>query len=197
MNERLLAPGRIAAAAATIGGVLLVALPEHAVSVVQLVLVTVAAAAGLYALIVNVSPAWWISPFDRAAGPKQDDGRSEEIDAIRSKLSGRRQPVENGPPVPTDVLRLLKPLIGTALEREGLDPRDERHREAARARVSPLTWAVLTSTPLAEPRWFRTRRPDERTSAEVVHRVLDDLDRLETGRDETHRPIDPSRPRAT
>lgn len=215
MNERTLRPANVAAAAVLIGGVLIVVLPQHGLSIVQLVVVTIAAAAALYALAISVpewSATWWrVAPFNRpsrAVGPTRrlrathparparlaprnggvrrpfGRGRSRgpgNLERIRSKLSGRRQPISNGPPVPPEALRLLQPLIRVALEREGLDPGDEAHRETARALLSPLTWAVLTSEPLRGPPWYRTRRRAERQVADVVHRVFDDLDRLAAG----------------
>ncbi len=63
MSERNLRPANVAAAALVIGGVLLVALPRHALSIVQLVVLTAAAATALYALAVNVPPTGWMSPF--------------------------------------------------------------------------------------------------------------------------------------
>ena len=49
MIERTLRAGSVTAAAVLIGGVLIVAVPQHMVSIVQVVVVTVAVAAGLYA----------------------------------------------------------------------------------------------------------------------------------------------------
>lgn len=181
MTERALRPANVAAAAVTIGGVLVVAAPQHAVSIAQLVLVTVAAAAGVYSLAVNVpatgwiSPFKWMSPFHGSARPGRDGRGSGEVDAIRSKLSGRRQPIENGPPLSPDTLRLLKPVITAALD---IDPTDEAQLISARDVLSPLAWAVLTGDPLTEPYWLRTVGPDEREVAEVVHAVLDEIDRL-------------------
>ena len=199
MNERSLRPGHVAAAAVLIGGVLLVVLPQYGMSIVQLVIVTVAASAGLYALAVNVpstgwiSPFKWMSPFNRAASGRRTRG-SDELRSIRSKLSGRRQLIENGPPVPPEALRLLKPLIVSALD---LDTDDEPPPESARGLVSPLTWAVLTSEPLERPGWFRTRRSDEREVTQAVHRVLDDLDGLKAGASGPQRPINSKHERAT
>lgn len=184
MNEGALRPGNVAAAAVLIGGVLATVLPQHAMSIVQLVIVTVAVSTGLYALAVHVpsagwiSPFKWMSPFGRAAYPGRRRRRSDELRSIRLKLSGRRQPIENGPPMPPVTLRLLKPLIASALD---LDPSEEPPPPSARGRVSPLTWAVLTSQPLRRPRWFRTLRPNEREVTQTVHSVLDELDRLKAG----------------
>lgn len=181
MNPRTLRFGNLAAAAVLIGGVLVAVLPQHAMSVVQLVMVTVATAAALYALIVSVPVTWWKSPFDQSGGSGRKTHGSDEMDLIRSKLSGRRHPIENGPPLPPGALHLMKPLIRVALERENLDPEAEADMAPARALLSPLTWAVFTSDPSRRPHWFRTFRPNEREVADIVHGVLDDLDRLASG----------------
>ncbi len=192
MSERALRPGNVAAAGALIGGVLVVALPQHGMSIVQLVIVTVAVSSGVYALAVNVpstgwiSPFQWMSPFNRAAGRRRPRARSDELRSIRTKLSGWRQRIENAPPMPPATLRLLKPLIASALD---LDPDDEPHQGSARGPVSPLTWAVLTSEPLQRPYWFRTLRPNEGEVTQTVHAVLDDLDRPQNGAREAPRSI--------
>ena len=200
MNERTLRSGSVAAAAVLIGGVLIVALPQHSVSIVQLVVVTVAAAAGLYALGANVphtgwiSPFKWRSPFSPGVRPGTAGQASDEMDSIRAKLSGRRQPIENGPAMPPEILRLLKPLIRIAHD---LDPDDEAHQPPARGVLSPLTRAILTSDSLNESHWFRTLWSNEREVAEVVHSVMDDLDRLAAGTAGSQQPIDISPPRTT
>lgn len=185
MNERTLRPGHIGAAAVLIAGILMMALPQYGMSIVRLALVTIAVAAGLYALAVSVpewsSTGWWMSPFNRLARTGDDAPASAEIDRLRSALAGRRQRIGHGPPVPPEVLRLLKPLITMALEREGLDPDDDADVEAARDLLTPLTRAVLTSEEVTWPRWFRTVRADEHAAADVVHAVLDDLERIGGG----------------
>lgn len=185
MSTNALRAGSVAAAAVLIGGVVVVALPHHAVSVARIVIVTVAAAAGLHALTVHV-PAWnatgWTaSPFDQRNGDATEEEGSGEIDRLRSRFSGRRHPVDGGPHMPPQVLRLLQPLIRVALEREGLHPGNEPNAEAVRARLSPLAWAVWTTDPLQPPPLFGTRRPDERRVADAVHRVLDDIEALDAG----------------
>lgn len=181
MNERTLRPGNIAAAAVVMGGVLIIALPQHGLSIIRLVIVTVAAAAGLYALVLNAPATWWASPFDRKIRAGSKRHASDELDWIRSTLSGRRQRLENGPALPPEILRLLQPLIEVALEREGIDARDSAWPDSARRLLSAETWAVLTTEPLKWPPRHRTRRPDKRKTAELVHAILDELDRLGSG----------------
>jgi hypothetical protein len=196
MNERTLRPANIAAAAIVIGGALVVMLPQHAVSIAGLVIVTIAAAAGLYALAVNAPPAWWRSPFDVFGGDHRPD-EAHDIDRLRSGLSGRRQRIARDTALPPGTLRLLQPLIQVALERDSIDTGDEQSVARARTRVSPLTWAVLTTEPMERPGWIRTVRPDARHVADVVHRVLDELERLAGAGQMTQQSLDPRDMRAT
>ncbi|HEX2167961.1 MAG TPA: hypothetical protein VHG09_12075 [Longimicrobiales bacterium] len=195
MNERTFRPANISAAAVAIGGVLIAVLPQHAMSITVLVIAAIAAAAGLYALAVNAPPAWWRSPFDAArAGGRRTE--PDDIDRIRSRLSGRRQRIARDTALPPGTLRMLQPLIHVALEREGIETDDEAAIASARTLVSPLTWAVLTTEPMERPGWIRTMRPATRHTADVVHRVLNDLGRLADGR-RTPQQHDPRDLRAT
>ena len=180
MNERTFRPANIAAAAVLIGGLISLILPQHGASILRLVIVTIAAAAGVHALAVRAPPAWWRSPFDQARNRR---GRKErdEIDWIRSKLTGPRQRITRGRAVPPETLRLLQPLIESALEREGLDPTDGASVESARDLLGPLTQVVLASDPLKRGSRLRMVRPDAAATAVVVHAVLDDLARLSDG----------------
>lgn len=178
MNLRMLSPANVAAAALLIGGALVVAMPRQATSVVQLVLLTIAAATVLHA-VGSIVPEWtatvW-SPFDRRVRRAADTSGSAEIGRIRARMSGRRQRIADGRWLPPETLRLLQPLISVALEREGL----------GRIRPSSLTRAVLTTAPLPRSGWIRTSRPDVRQVAALVHAVLDDLDSLSTDRRGAH-----------
>ena len=178
MSEGILRPGHVASAALVIGGVLVFLMPERSLSIAQLVVMTAAAATGLWALAVNAPFAWWTSPFDAKGAPAGERYGSEEVETIRATLSGRRQPLAGAPPLPGEAMRLLEPLIRVALERKGLDPRSEEDLNSVRDLLSPVSWAILTSEPLTWPRWHKTRRPDEGQVAEAVHQVLDDLEWL-------------------
>jgi hypothetical protein len=163
MNERTLRPAHMAAAALAVGGALIVIVPEHAMSIGRLLIVTVAAAAGLYALALTTSPTWWLSPFDGHRRRRGLHERPDEIEWIRASFGGRRQRIADDVSLPPGALRLLQPLIRVALERE------------PSRRLSPLSRAILESNPLKRPTWIRTGRPDRRETASIVHRVLDDL----------------------
>jgi hypothetical protein len=176
--ERTFRPANIASAALVLGGLLLILRPQYAVSIVQLVLVTIAAAAGLFALAVNAPAAWWLSPFDGTFRTARRRRGYDETDRIRATMAGRRQEFPHGPALPPETVRLLQPLIRATLQREGLDPADRESRETARAMLSPLSYGVLMSDARKRPAWYRMLPPDERSTADVVRRVLDDLDRL-------------------
>jgi hypothetical protein len=199
MNEYALRPKNLAAAAVVVGGGLIVIFPQHALTVVQLVIVTIAASAGLYLLTANVPPSGWISPFKWLSPFSEDahtakaEHRSGELDLIRAQFSGRRQRIEGGPPMPPSVLRQLRPLIAGALD---LDSRDEKRVAAARSRVSAQTFAILTSVPGDRPSWFRTVRPHPHEVIETVNSVLDELDRL-TGSTQRQPSTDIRQTRAT
>jgi hypothetical protein len=177
MNEQVLRPAHIAAAAVVLGGIITAVLPQHAPSLLRLVIVTAAAAAALYALVVNAPPTWWRSPFDRRVPAPWRRRGSGEVGRIRLLLGSRRQRIPGAPPLPPETLRLLQSIIRSALEREGLDPDDAADVELARGTFSPLVVAILSAAPLERPPWHRTLRADERGTADVVHRVLDELDR--------------------
>lgn len=176
--------GDIAAAVVLFAGLLLIALPQHGGTILRLVLVALAATAALHALTAIVPEGsvtgWWRSPFERGAADALARP-SGEIARMRAKMTGRRQRIRGGRPLPPETVRTLQPLIAVALERAGIDPGDPSQRQAVRRRVSPLTWAVLNSDPLYLPRWYETRAPDERQAADVVRRVLDDLERIAAG----------------
>ncbi len=182
MSDRVLQAGSIAAAAVVIGGALILVMPQHAANIIRLVIITVAAAVVLYALTENVAEwneaEWLTSPFNRSGSESDPDGASEEVDRIRATFGQPRQLLEGGTPVTPGARRLLRPLIRTTLERQGVDMDDPKQLESVRERVSPLTWSMLTAPPLGPRRWYRTRRPDEHQVADLVHHVLDDLDRL-------------------
>jgi hypothetical protein len=202
MNEHALRPANVAAATALIGGIALVALPQHAMSVVRVVIVSVAVGSALWVLAVHVPPTGWISPFrwmsPFAMGRSPRPGRRVgELDVLRSGLAARRQPIPDGPALPPAVVRALQPLIALALDLDlrlvrrpplapPLDPMDRHALSRARARVSPETWAVLCAAPLHRPGWLHTHRPDPPAVANAVHAVLDEIGRLTGGA--TYRP---------
>jgi hypothetical protein len=200
MNEQALRFRNVAAATLLIGGVLIVALPRYAATVVQLVIATVGISGGVYALAAHVPPTGWLSPF-RWLSPFGGSGRlgrrrrqRTAIEHIRSRFAGRRQRLVRGPPLPPAVLRQMQPVIAAALN---LDPRDPTQLAAARGRVSPLTFAVLTCVPMERPSWLRTVRPDPPRVAEAVHRILDDLGLPATGDLDAHPSVDPIAARGT
>jgi hypothetical protein len=180
MNARNLRPANTAAAALVIGGVLVVMLPQHAPSILRVVIVTIAATTGLYALAVNSPPAWG-SPFQRGIRWRRGARGPGEVAWIRSRLWGWRRRVGRAPALPREVRDMLRPLVVTALQRQGVDPHDDAGRATARRLLSPLSWAVLTGESRGPLAWLQARPPNRRRVAGLVHRVLDDLDRLGAG----------------
>lgn len=193
MSEEALRPGNVAAAAVLVGGVLIVAFPRYAPTIVQVVIVAAAVAGALWVLASRVPPTgWlspfkWLSPFGETTGGDGPRHRSRELELIRSKLSGRRQEVADGPPMPPAVLRQLKPLIAGMLD---VDPRDGEEVASIRDRISPLAYALLTSEPLERPSWLATVRPDPEGAARTVHRVLDGLEGATPGGGYLERHVD-------
>lgn len=188
MNGLIVPPGSVAAATAVICGLLVAAFPEYALTVLQLGVVTVAVALALHALAVNVpewgAVRWLLSPFNRRPAVRPAAERSDDLDRIRRGLSRRRQRIPGGPPLTPEALRVLKRLVRVALERRGVEP--------DRPDLSPLTRAILESEPLGWRGWYGTLRPDEKQVAEVVHHVLDDLERLGPDRDLPTHPSTPT-----
>jgi hypothetical protein len=172
------------AVALLIGGVLIVALPRYSVDIAQVLVVTLAALAGLFALSVHVPPTLWMSPFKwmspfggtRSKGPQRE--KYDDVQSIRSTLSGWRQPLPQGPPLPPAVLRLMRPLIAGALDMvwdgEAPPPR-------VRKQLTPLAWAVLTSDPERRLPWYRMVAPNRREVSDAVHSLLDEIESLKAG----------------
>jgi hypothetical protein len=181
MNEHDVRPGEMVGACLLLGGCLLAAFPGYALSILRVVLVTLAAGAALYALAVHVPPTgWmspfkWMSPFGKPVRPREDgtDGDTRDLASIRSKLRGWRYPGSSVPPMPPAVIAILKPVIRTGLE----SPRTHgRPPGLAGRRGSMITWAMLDAEPPRGLDWLRMLPPKEEEVAEVVHAVLDDLD---------------------
>ena len=182
MNEQPFRPGSVAAAAILIGGGLIAAFPQHSMSIIRLVIVTIAAAAGLFALGVNAPATWWRSPFERGLPLKWKRSGAHELHWIRSEMAGWRQRIANGPPLPPEVVRRLQPLIAVEIERAGADPADEAIGEYTRQHLSPLTIAVFTADAGNSHHRFRFVPPNRGAVAAAVHAVLDDLERLARAR---------------
>lgn len=195
MTSSTLRPPELAAATLFLGGLLLALAPGHVLAVAELVLVTLAAGACVYALSSNVPPTGWISPFKWLSpfgGERRSERRrhgADEIEGIRAKLGGRRQRLPAAPPLPPDVLRMLQPLIATALD---IDADDRAAQEAARHRLSERAWSILTAEPLPRPYWFATVRPNSWEVAAVVADLLGELHRVST--DPAPRQATPSLP---
>lgn len=173
--------GETAAAVVLFGGLLLIAMPQHAGTIVRVLLVALSAVAALWA-ITRVMPeagvsGWWRSPFDPPGSRRPAEPRGA-VERVRASLATRRQQIPGARPLPAETIRMVQPLIAVALERRGLDPDDAAHRPAIQRALSPLALGVLTSDPRYLPRWYETRRPDARRTADAVRRILDELESL-------------------
>lgn len=175
MNDSVLRPGHVAAAALTLGGLLLLGVPSRAPGIVRLVLVTIAAAGAVYALLVHGGPTLRLSPFRWSARPDGDEAAAFDAHRLRAALGGRRHRVAGGRPLPPSTIRLLQPLIEAHLLHEGAGPDEPYRRGAALRRLAPETRAILSHDATVTPPWFRTRRPAPAETARVVEAVLDDL----------------------
>jgi hypothetical protein len=184
VNERALRPANVAAGGLTLAGILMIAIPQHVLGIVQVTIVAIAAAAGVYALAAHlpaggwISPFKWGSPFAQATHVARTDHPAHELDLIARRMSGVRYELDGVlPPLPPKTLRLLQRLVRSALD---LDP-DVEPDLGDRGRVTSLTWAVLHAEVPTGPawrRWRRARLPNSHEVASVVHRLVDDLDRL-------------------
>lgn len=169
------------------GGGAMVVFPQYAVSIIQLVIVTIAVLASVSALALNVPPTgWmspfkWMSPFGESANRKRRGKSLDQIRLIRSSLRGWRQPIQYGPPMPPAALRLLRPLIWEALD---LGSEDEWVLQLAQARLSPLSWAVLESGFSRRPLWFSWSPPNRREVSEAILTILDEVDRITSGKED-------------
>jgi hypothetical protein len=220
MNRRLIQAPAVAASAALIGGVAVVVLPQHALTIVQLVLVTlaVAAAMGVVGLVFGDGVgagrprqhdrwARLTSPFRRVRLPDETRSEPPEIERARNYLGGQRllvaapsasvgggQSSAGLPPMPPEVVRRLSRILRSSLYHQGVDP----GVAAQQASLSQLSLAVLSvDLELGErdkqnPRDKRARRrylaPDSHQVSQVVHAVLDDVDRLLNGGAPVHGP---------
>ena len=186
MNGHPIQPGDFVAPL-VFGGGAIVVFPQYALSFLQIVIVTMAVLAAIYALALNVPPTGWMSPFRLMSpfgGSKKKRRRGKGGDPmglIRSDLGGWRQPMQFDPPMPPGTLRLLRPLIKEALD---LGSEDEWALELARARLSPLSWAVLESGFSRRPFRLLWSPPNQREVSKAVMAVLDDIVRLTSGIDD-------------
>lgn len=181
MNQPSLRVGNVGAGALALGGGLLIALPQHVVSIAQLVILAIAASAGLRALASHVPPTGfmyplkWGSPFGDAGPAGRRISTNDEVGRIRAALSRPRQRLGGPPPLPPETLRLLRPLLRAALELDRDAPITAAHLPE---HLSPAARAVLLTDPLEHGSWIRTTRPDERAVSETAHALLDEVEEL-------------------
>jgi hypothetical protein len=188
----------LVAALIVVGGTLVATFPQHTVSVLRVlavcVVVVVAGTAGLAVVGADHhddrtsigSDSVFERPSARAVGRLDPPG----LGPIRASLVEASVP--EGRRLSPGAERRLEAVARWALERAGIDLDDAAQANAVRASVAPDTWAVLSAfvpppqgVPPPPPLRRRPRRARPRDAAnaaavtsEVVHTVLDDLDRL-------------------
>ncbi len=181
MNQPALRIGNVAAGALALGGGLALALPQHVVSIAQLVILAVAASAGLRALASHVPatglmyPLKWGSPFGDAGPAGRASAGGDEVARIRAALSRPRQRLSGAPDLPPEALRLLRPLLRSALELDRDAPVDPDRLPDS---LSPAARAILTTEPLPHGSWVFLSRADERGVTETAHAVLDEVEHI-------------------
>lgn len=181
MTRPALRIGNVASGAVLVGGAIAIALPQHVVSIAQLVAGAVAAAAGLRVLAVHVPPTGWMhplkwaSPFGDAGPAARKPAAGDELDRIRTALSRPRQRIAGAPALPPETLRLVTPLLRSALELDREGPVD---RSRLPETLSPTARAILLTDPRPHASRIFLARADERGVSETVLEVLDELERL-------------------
>jgi hypothetical protein len=169
----------MAAAALVVAGAAVAVVPQHAGSVIRLLLGALAVAAlslPLY-LVARSAMDTPSSVLERVAWRRQQEDGVPGLGSLRSSL--RTNGIVTGAPLPPTVRRQLAAIVATAVERHGLDPRDPQQR----SRLSPATWAVLDADRARRPEHERRQeyRIKPAATAQLVHAVLDDLQRLDEG----------------
>lgn len=160
-----------------VGGLVVFLSPRSATVVLQRVVGGLAVIAALHVVASNAPAVLWSSPFDRGPEPEPDPD-VDEAEWIRARLAGRRVRLgDDGAALPPETLRLLRPLIEEHLTRGSSASHSGAAAARRRSRLSPLTRAVLAADATMQPGWWTTVRPDEHAVAELVHHVLDDLER--------------------
>jgi hypothetical protein len=202
--QRSAAP--LVAASVVVAGTAVAIVPQHTVSILRLLVVTVLLAVAATVGVAVLGPGGRLagglhgsaSPFERPSRRTGGQPDPPGLGVIRSSL--REDSLPAGRPLSASAERRLGIVARSVLDRTGIDLRDPPQAAAVRAAVRPATWAVLaglaSSRPAADPhapptRHRRPRPADVAAAAEVVHTVLDDLDRLadrERDRDRNPRP---------
>lgn len=179
----------VAAGAVVVAGVAVAIVPQHAVSILGVLLATVAGctvvgAASVLAATIDLrqpDPSGSRSPFEitttRARFHREQPASLSRVrgELITSTVRADLAPLSALP------ARRLKAIAATTLEREGLDLADPAHAEAWRARLSPHALAAITAERTLTRQPGRPVHPRRSASAEevaaTVHAVLDELDR--------------------
>ena len=182
----------LAAGAVSVAGAAVAVVPQHTLSIVRVLVATVAIVALVAALVARLrgidhagpDARLTRSPFESTtARGRTRRGQPASLARVRGEIGDGVVRADLAP-LSTLAARRLTTVVTTALEREGLDVRDPAHQAAVRARLSPQALAAITAD-----RAFRRpsgAAPHPRRSASAqeiaatIHAVLDEVERPQT-----------------
>jgi hypothetical protein len=179
----------VVAGAVVVAGVAIAVAPQHALSVVRVLLATTAICAlvgAVDAFLATVEtrqpgPGDPPSPFESTTTrPRFHRDQPASLSRVRGEIG---QSVVRADLAPLSALpaQRLRTLAITVLEREGIDLTDPAHADAVRARLSPQALAAITADRSLRRRGGQPDHPRRSASAEevaaTIHAVLDELDR--------------------
>lgn len=185
-------PARIPAVSIVLGavaaaGVAMAVVPQHALSIVRVLIAATAVTALVWAVAEvlgrverSPDPELVRSPFDTTTQRRRfHRDRPADLDRVRGELHASTVRADVAPLSPL-AARRLRAIADVVLGRDGLDIDDPAHADAVRSRLSPQALATITAD-------RSTRRPGgapahprrQASPAEVaatVHAVLDELE---------------------
>jgi hypothetical protein len=179
----------VAAGAAVVAGVVVVILPQHALSVARVLVASVAIVALVAAAAAALrpvdpaqpGPTGPVSPFESTTSRRRfHRDQPTSLSRVRGEI-GYGVVRADLAPLSSLAARRLATVVATVLEREGLDLADPAHAAAVRARLSPQAFAAVTADRSMRAAAGRSPHPKRSASAEeiaaTIHAVLDELDR--------------------
>lgn len=164
----------LAAASGAVAAMAVVVVPQHAASALALagaaVVVVLAVSALVLAgpLVEREVPVTELDVGDAPGAPT--------LEPAGLRDARRDLTLPGGRPVPRPVWERLAVAAVLRLQERGIDIDSPRTRHQGEAMLSRETWALLTTPPA--PDRSRPGSPPPGTVAAVVHRTLDELDRL-------------------
>lgn len=179
----------VAAGAVVVAGVAIAVVPQHAASIIGVLLATLAACAvaGVSLSILAAvdagqpHPSGPRSPFETTTTRiRFHRERPASLSRVRGEITQGMVRADLAPLSPLPARRLYT-IAATRLAREGIDLADPAHADAVRARLSPEAVAAITADRTLARQPGRPHHPRRSASAAevaaTVHAVLDELDR--------------------